>query len=186
NLRLCRSHHDGFVCRPVYPPDNPRGWMVAVQLSFTVLGFAVPLPVLAVSYLLLAAAVPGGSPERRVILAYIVVFVACWLPFHAVLVLDAVATGGALGFSCRLEGFLDVALQLTQCCSLLHCCVNPVLYSFLSRGDRYRLVKDAIAKFSAKTGLARLLVVPGSHARLAGDEEDEDEEDTVVQDISSL
>ncbi|XP_031172933.1 atypical chemokine receptor 3b [Sander lucioperca] len=161
------SHHEGAVCRPVYPPDNPREWMVGVQLSFTVLGFAIPFPIIAVFYLLLAAAIPSGSDQerrvsRRIILSYIVVFVACWLPFHAVLLLDTLSLLGAMPFSCRLESFLDVALHLTQCFSLLHCCINPVLYSFLNRSYRYDLMKAFIFKYSTKTGLARLL--PASHA----------------------
>ncbi|KAM3585368.1 uncharacterized protein V6R79_015854 [Siganus canaliculatus] len=162
-LRAVRSPHlDATVCRPVYPSTNPREWMVGVQLSFVALGFVVPVPVLSVFYLLLAAAVPPGSDlerrsGRRVVLSYIVVFVACWLPFHSVLVLDVLSLLQLLPFSCRLEAFLDVALQLTQCLSLLHCCLNPVLYTFLHRGSRYHLMKAFIFKYSTKTGLARLL-----------------------------
>lgn len=159
---VASSHHDGAVCRPVYPPANPREWMAGVQLSFIVLGFVIPFPVIAVFYLLLAAAVPAGSDQerrvsRRLVLAYIVVFVACWLPFHAVLLLDTLSLLGLLPFSCRLETFLDVALHLTQCFSLVHCCVNPVLYNFLSRNYRYDLMKAFIFKYSTKTGLARLM-----------------------------
>ncbi|XP_029282584.1 atypical chemokine receptor 3-like [Cottoperca gobio] len=156
------AHYDGAVCRPVYPSHSPREWMVAVQLSFIVLGFAIPFPVIAVYYLLLAAAIPPSSDQercvsRRIILTYIVVFLVCWLPFHAVLLLDTLSLLNVLPFSCRLENFLDVALHLTQCFSLLHCCINPVLYSFLNRNYRYDLMKAFIFKYSTKTGLARLI-----------------------------
>ncbi|KAM6892988.1 atypical chemokine receptor 3-like [Lycodopsis pacificus] len=156
------SHHDGAVCRPVYPADRPRDWMVGVQLSFTVLGFAIPFPVISVFYLLLAAAIPPGADQerrlgRRLVLAYIVVFLVCWLPFHAVLLLDTLSLLDLLPFSCRLENFLDVALHLTQCFSLVHCCVNPVLYSVLNRTSRYDLTKAFIFKYSTRTGLARLI-----------------------------
>nr|XP_046238808.1 atypical chemokine receptor 3b [Scatophagus argus]XP_046238809.1 atypical chemokine receptor 3b [Scatophagus argus] len=161
------SHHDGSVCRPVYPPDHPREWMVGIQLSFIVLGFAIPFPVIAVFYLLLAAAIPPNSDQerrdgRRIILTYIVVFLVCWLPFHAVLLLDTLSLLNLLPFSCQLENFLDVALHLTQCFSLVHCCINPVLYNFLNRNYRYDLMKAFIFKYSTRTGLARL--IDGSHA----------------------
>lgn len=161
------SHQDGTVCRPVYPSDNPRGWMVGVELSFIVLGFAIPFPVITVFYLLLAAAIPPASDKersisRRIILTYIIVFLVCWLPFHAVLLLDTLSLLNILPFSCRLENFLDVALHLTQCFSLVHCCINPVLYNFLNRNYRYDLMKAFIFKYSTKTGLARL--IDGSHA----------------------
>ncbi|KAM4560192.1 atypical chemokine receptor 3b [Odontesthes bonariensis] len=156
------THLDGAVCRPVYPPNNPREWMAGIQLSFFVLGFAVPFPVIAVFYLLLAVAIPRSSDQerrtgRRIVLAYIAVFLVCWLPFHAVLLLDTLTLLGALPFSCRLEGFLDVALHLTQCFSLLHCCINPLLYNLLNRNYRYDLMKAFIFKYSSKTGLARLI-----------------------------
>ncbi len=161
------SHYNGAVCRPVYPPSNPREWMAGVQLSFMVLGFAIPFPVIAVFYLLLVAAIPPGSDQerrisRRIILSYIVVFLVCWLPFHAVLLLDTLSLLNVLPFSCRLENFLDVALHLTQCFSLVHCCINPLLYNFLNRNYRYDLMKAFIFKYSTKTGLARLM--DGSHA----------------------
>ncbi|CAJ1086868.1 atypical chemokine receptor 3b [Xyrichtys novacula] len=156
------SHMDGIICRPVFPPDRQREWMVGVQLSFIILGFAVPFPVITFFYLRLAAVVPPGSDRerqsaRRIILSYIMVFVACWLPFHAVLLLDTLSLLQLLPFSCRLENFLFVSLQLTQCCSLVHCCCNPALYGLLHRHDRYQVMKAVIFRYSTKTGLIRLI-----------------------------
>ncbi|XP_008434535.1 atypical chemokine receptor 3-like [Poecilia reticulata] len=162
-LQAVRSpHRDGAVCRPVYPPENPRDWMVGVQLSFFVLGFAVPFPIIAVFYLLLVAAIPPSSdPERRIsrriVLSYILVFLVCWLPFHAVLLLDSLTLMNVLPFTCRLESFLDVALHLTQCFSLVHCCVNPILYNLWHRSYRDDLMKAFIFRYSSRTGLARLI-----------------------------
>ncbi|KAF7658820.1 hypothetical protein LDENG_00007210 [Lucifuga dentata] len=155
-------HSDGAACRPVYPSANSREWMAGIQLSFIVLGFAIPFPVIAIFYLLLAGAIPPSSDQERrisrnIILTYIVVFLACWLPYHSVLLVDTLSLLNVLPFSCRLESFLMVALHLTQCFSLLHCCINPVLYSFLSRSDRCDLMKAFIFSYSTKTGLARLI-----------------------------
>lgn len=165
-------HLDGAVCRPVYPSQNPRVWMAGIQLSFIILGFAVPFPVIAVSYLLLLEALPSGSSHecrtnRRVVFTYITVFLACWLPLHAVLLLDTLLMLDVLHFSCLLESFLDVALHLTQCFSLLHCCINPVLYNFLNRNFRYDLMKVAVFKYSTSTGLARLLPTSDTDGSMA-------------------
>ncbi|XP_076026837.1 atypical chemokine receptor 3b [Genypterus blacodes] len=159
-VKLPRS--DGAACLPVYPPDSRRAWTVGVQLSSIVLGFAIPFPVIAVFYLLLVRAIPFGSDQERrvgrnVILAYIVVFLVCWLPYHAVLLLDTLSLLNVLPFSCKLESFLMVALHLTQCCSLLHCCVNPILYTFINRNYRYDFMKAFIFKYSTKTGLVKLM-----------------------------
>jgi len=162
-LRAVESgHSDATFCQAVYPADSPRDWMVGIQLSFMVLGFAVPFPVIAVFYVLLAGAIPPGADRerrasRKIILSYIVVFLVCWLPYHAVLLVDTLTLLGALPFSCGLESFLDVALHLTQCLSLLHCCVNPALYNFINRNYRYDLMKAFIFKYSTRTGLAQLI-----------------------------
>lgn len=163
------THGDAMLCRPVYPEDRPREWMVGVQLSFILLGFLLPFPVIAVSYALLAKAFGRSSSSlsspveqerrvsRRVILAYIVVFLACWGPYHAVLLVDALSQLGLVPLTCGLENLLYVALHLTQCLSLLHCCFNPILYNFLNRNYRYDLMKAFIFKYSTRTGLARLI-----------------------------
>lgn len=170
-LRTVKSSHgDLMLCRPVYPEENPRDWMVGVQLSFILLGFVLPFPVIAIFYALLARAFTRSSSSassssveqerrvsRRVILAYIIVFLGCWGPYHSVLFADALFQLGLLPLTCGLENALFVALHLTQCLSLLHCCFNPILYNFINRNYRYDLMKAFIFKYSTRTGLARLI-----------------------------
>ncbi|KAM4608281.1 atypical chemokine receptor 3-like [Polymixia lowei] len=173
-LRAVKSAHgDATLCRPVYPEDNPREWMVGVQLSFILLGFVLPFPVIAVFYALLASAIAPSSSSalssssstaeqerrvsRRVILAYIVVFLGCWGPYHGILLADALSQLGLVPLTCWLENVIYVTLHLTQCLSLLHCCFNPILYNFINRNYRYDLMKAFIFKYSTRTGLARLI-----------------------------
>lgn len=164
------THGDTMLCRPVYPEEHPREWMVGVQLSFNLLGFVLPFPIIAVFYLLLARAFPSSSSycssstveqerrvSRRVILAYIVVFLGCWGPYHGVLLADSLSQLGLVPLTCSLENVIYVALHLTQCLSLLHCCFNPILYNFINRNYRYDLMKAFIFKYSTRTGLARLI-----------------------------
>ncbi|XP_037542418.1 atypical chemokine receptor 3a [Nematolebias whitei] len=173
-LRTVKSaHEDSMICRPEYPEESHREWMVGVQLSFILLGFLLPFPVIAMFYALLARAFSrstssssssSSSPveqerrvSRRVILAYIVVFLACWGPYHAGLLVDALVQLGLVPLTCGLENALFMALNLTQCLSLLHCCFNPILYNFINRNYRYDLMKAFIFKYSTRTGLARLI-----------------------------
>ncbi|XP_061081867.1 atypical chemokine receptor 3-like [Conger conger] len=156
------THSDSTLCRPVYPADSIRDWMVGIQLSFIVLGFAIPFPIIAISYALLEGAISSSADQerrisRKIILTYIVVFLVCWLPYHGVLLVDALSLLGVLPFSCHLENFLFVALHFTQCFSLIHCCVNPVIYNFINKNYRYDLMKAFIFKYSTKTGLAKLI-----------------------------
>ncbi|XP_066520996.1 atypical chemokine receptor 3b [Hoplias malabaricus] len=156
------SHSESTVCRSVYPAETMQEWTVGVQLSFIVLGFAVPFPVIAIFYGLLARIVqPSADQERclgrRLIFTYIVVFLVCWLPFHGTLLLDTLVLLNVMVPSCTWENVLYVALHLTQCLSLLHCCLNPIIYNFVNKNYRYDLMKAFIFKYSTKTGLARLI-----------------------------
>lgn len=158
-------HGNVSYCLPIYPENNPMKWMVGIQLSFVVLGFAIPFPVIAVSYALLASVLnssngtQGRSITKTLILTYVLVFLICWVPYHTVLLCDALAMLGLLSLSCEGENALIVALHLTQCLSLLHCCLNPVVYSFTQRHYRYDFMKAFIFKYSTRTGLAQLMEV---------------------------
>ncbi|XP_007537719.2 atypical chemokine receptor 3 [Erinaceus europaeus] len=148
-------------CRPLYPEQSAREWLLAVELLSLLLGFAGPFCVIAASYCLLARAL-AASPDaerrgRRLPLAYVLVFALCWLPYRAAALLDVALALHLVPFSCRLEEALLAALHVTQCLSLLHCCVNPLLYGLAHRAYRYELMKAFIFKYSAKTGLARLM-----------------------------
>lgn len=154
------SHSDLVQCRATYPGE--REWTAGIQLSFIVLGFAIPFPIICVFYILLAGALSSSTdPERclsrKIIFTYIVVFLVCWLPYHGVLLTETLAILNVLPFSCSLDHFLSVALHLTQCLSLVHCCVNPVIYNFINKNYRYDLMKAFIFKYSTKTGLAKLI-----------------------------
>ncbi|XP_028291901.1 atypical chemokine receptor 3a [Gouania willdenowi] len=154
------THGEAMLCRPVYPEDHPREWMVGVQLSFILLGFVLPFPVIAVFYAMTSSSSSVEQERRvsrRVILAYIVVFLACWGPYHVVLLVDALSQLGLVPLTCGMENVIYVALHLTQCLSLLHCCFNPILYNFINRNYRYDLMKAFIFKYSTRTGLARLI-----------------------------
>lgn len=169
-LRTVKSRHgDVMLCGPVYPWENYSKWVGGMQLSFILLGFVLPFPVIAVFYALLAEAFTRSSSSsssaveqerhvsRRVILAYIVVFLGCWGPYHGVLLADSLCQLDVVPLTCGLENILYVALHLTQCLSLLHCCFNPILYNFINRNYRYDLMKAFIFKYSTRTGLARLI-----------------------------
>ncbi|GAB5576117.1 c-x-c chemokine receptor type [Lynx pardinus] len=149
-------------CRSFYPEHSVKEWLISMELVSVVLGFAVPSCVIAVFYCLLARAISASGDQekqtsRKIIFSYVVVFLVCWLPYHVVVLLDIFSILHYLPFTCQLENFLFTALHVTQCLSLVHCCVNPVLYSFINRNYRYELMKAFIFKYSAKTGLTKLI-----------------------------
>lgn len=160
-LKTVSSNNETY-CRSLYPEENAKEWLVGMELSSVVLGFLIPFPVISIFYCLLARTLSTSNDQERknngkIILSYVVVFLVCWLPYHVTVLIDIFSAVHFISFSCQMENFLFAALHVTQCFSLAHCCINPILYSFINRNYKYELMKAFIFKYSAKTGLTKLI-----------------------------
>ncbi|KAM4611241.1 atypical chemokine receptor 3 [Discoglossus pictus] len=156
-------------CRSMYPEESFREWLLGMEILSIVLGFIIPFPIIAIFYWLLArtlntsSSLPSSAGDQdrnlsgKLIVCYVVVFMICWLPYHGTVLLDVFSFLQLIPFSCQLDNFLYAALHITQCFSLLHCCINPILYSFIHRNYRYEIMKAFIFRYSSKTGLAKLI-----------------------------
>ncbi|XP_064890093.1 apelin receptor A-like [Columba livia] len=125
------------------------GRAAALSLGATALGFAAPLLLMAVCYCCVAAAVrrhlrPGRAEAaaRRRLLRLIAVLVAafagCWLPFHLLKSLFALAAAGLLELPCALLGLIARLHPYATCLAYLNSCLNPLLYAFLDGRFRAR------------------------------------------------
>ncbi|XP_063286081.1 atypical chemokine receptor 3 [Pelobates fuscus] len=152
-------------CRSIYPEDYLKEWVLGMEVLSIIVGFIIPFPIITVFYCLLAwtlsSSSSAGDQERRIsgrlIVSYVVVFMVCWLPYHIMVMLDVLVFVHLIPFNCQLDNFLYAALHITQCYSLLHCCINPILYSFIHRNYRYEIMKAFIFRYSSKTGLTKLI-----------------------------
>ena len=134
-------------------PLRPEGVSVTCTLSFdgklvkvlvpalqVAVGFLLPLALMAFCYgsvlHCLFRAQDGGQRRKavRVVLAVVVVFVACHLPYNAALLSH---TSGLFGQrSCRGERRKLTVMAVSRSVAYLHCCLNPVLYAFV--GVKFR------------------------------------------------
>ncbi|MBZ3884352.1 Atypical chemokine receptor 3 [Sciurus carolinensis] len=149
-------------CWSFYPEHSIKEWLISMELVSVDLGFAIPFAIIAIFYLMLTRGLlVSGDQEKhssqKIIFSYMVVFLVCWLPHHVVVQLDIFSILHYLPFTCQLDNALFTALHATQCLSLVHYCVNPVLYSFINHSYRYKLMKAFVFKYSAKTGLSKVI-----------------------------
>ncbi|GCB78827.1 hypothetical protein scyTo_0015889, partial [Scyliorhinus torazame] len=161
-LKVTLSYRDESICHLAYPEENYREWMAGMEMIYIIIGFAIPFAIIAVFYFLLATTIPiTNDPERKnsrkIIFVYVIVFLICWLPYHSILFLDFLWFLNLLSFSCQLEDFIYTSFHITQCLALVHCCANPILYSFINKNYRYDLMKAFIVKYSVKSGITRLM-----------------------------
>ncbi|XP_058164279.1 G-protein coupled receptor 182 [Dasypus novemcinctus] len=136
------------MCLFMAPFETYSAWALAVALSTTVLGFLLPLPLIAVFNVLTArrlrrAEQPEGRRHCLLVCAYIAVFVICWLPYHVTLLLLTLH-GTHVSLHCYLTHLLYFFYDIIDCFSMLHCVANPILYNFLSPGFRGRLLSAVV------------------------------------------
>ncbi|XDA74675.1 hypothetical protein R6Z07F_004898 [Ovis aries] len=146
HIRLVDSFEP--MCLFMAPFETYSTWAVVVALSTTILGFLLPLPLIAIFNVLTARRLrQTGQPEGRrhclLVCAYIAVFVICWLPYHLTLLLLTLH-GTHISLHCYLAHLLYFFYDIIDCFSMLHCVVNPILYNFLSPSFRGRLLNAVV------------------------------------------
>ncbi|KAM3842566.1 C-C chemokine receptor type 6a [Diretmus argenteus] len=79
----------------------------------------------------------------RVVLAVVVVFIACHLPYNVALLHDTITMFSLQ--ECNVVDAMQVAKTVTKTIAYLHCCLNPVLYAFIGvkfRNHFKRILQD--------------------------------------------
>lgn len=137
-------------CRLIFPEGLTQTVKGASAVAQVVLGFALPLSVMAACYALLGRTLLAArGPERRralrVVVALVAAFVLLQLPYSLALLLDTADLLAARERSCPASKRKDLALLVTGGLALARCGLNPVLYAFLGlrfRQDLRRLLRS--------------------------------------------
>ncbi|XP_016068407.1 PREDICTED: C-C chemokine receptor type 6 [Miniopterus natalensis] len=141
------------VCEPRYRGvSEPIRWkllMLGLQLLF---GFFIPLVFMIFCYtFIVKTLVQAQNSKRRhkairVIIAVVLVFLACQVPHNMVLLVTAVNMG-KMDRTCRGEKLMGYTENCAEVLAFLHCCLNPVLYAFVGQKFRsyfLRITKDLL------------------------------------------
>lgn len=112
---------------------------VAIPSTQLAVGFFLPLFIMIFCYTsIIVTLMKAKNFQRhkavRVVLAVVVVFIVCHLPYNLVLLCDTVKMF-QLG-ACSASDAWKTALVVMQSVAYLHCCLNPVLYAFI--GVKFR------------------------------------------------
>lgn len=130
------------ICFENLTGDSGDQWRVGVRVLRHTVGFFLPLAVMAVCYgwtvvTLFHTRNQHKQKAMRVILAVVLAFVLCWLPYNVTVLLDTLSQGGLVVIqTCGAHYALEVVLDVTKVLAFMHCAVNPVLYAFI--GEKFR------------------------------------------------
>ncbi|XP_078511687.1 C3a anaphylatoxin chemotactic receptor-like [Lissotriton helveticus] len=117
----------------------------AIYLHRFILGFLIPFLVILTCYLIIALKLKLNLRSRarsrkpfRVILAIVITFFLCWMPYHIFLLL-------------KLTGFkglgMTIGVPLASSFAYLNSCLNPVLYFFMGLNFKKKLNQSLLAIF---------------------------------------
>lgn len=134
-------------CLAVYATSTAGVGKAAVEMVEVLLGFLLPLLVMAVCYCRVGHALRTLPVENkrkkvravRVLLTVVGVFVATQLPYNALKVCRAMDLLYALVTDCETSRVLNQAAQVAEFLALCHCCVNPILYAFVGSSFRQHM-----------------------------------------------
>uniref|UniRef100_A0A8C5BLR3 Atypical chemokine receptor 4a n=2 Tax=Gadus morhua TaxID=8049 RepID=A0A8C5BLR3_GADMO len=140
---------DRNVCLAVLPPYLGREVKGCLEMAEVLLGFVLPLCVMAFSYwkvALVLRGLPVESRDRkwkalRVLLTVVGVFVFTQLPYNVVKIYRTVDSMYHVVTHCGTSKALDQAAQITESLALTHCCLNPILYAFVGTSFRQHMMK---------------------------------------------
>ncbi|KAK2895851.1 atypical chemokine receptor 4 [Channa argus] len=142
-----------YICIAVYPPPMARGGKAALEIAEVFLGFLLPLQVMVICYGSMARALRDLPTESRgkkwkalrVLLIVVGVFVVTQLPYNVLKLCLSMDSVYSLVTHCGTSKVLEQAAQVTESLALTHCCLNPILYTFVGSSFRQHMVKVAKA-----------------------------------------
>ncbi|KAG7316243.1 hypothetical protein KOW79_019784 [Hemibagrus wyckioides] len=137
---------DIHACYLMYP--HP-GWRVQRNLSSNMLGYAIPLPIIAFcTYHTVKALknsdlrfIPGVRTEKRatrLVLTVLAVFLFCWTPHQVVRLLDTLDYYQLTPRGCLFGHVLDISEQCSTYLAYADSAINPFLYAVVGKHFRKR------------------------------------------------
>lgn len=132
---------DQVICYENITGESAQQWRVGIRVLRHTLGFFLPLAVLTFCYgwtvmTLIKTRSQQKHKAMRVILAVVLAFIFCWLPYNVTVLVDTLYRGGTLQETCETQNRLEATLEVTKVLAFTHCMVNPVLYAFI--GEKFR------------------------------------------------
>ncbi|NXL91526.1 CCR2 protein, partial [Alectura lathami] len=129
-----------YTCSAHYPNDGLINWKHSYVLKMNILGLIIPMLIMIFSYsqilkILLRCKNEKKQKAVRLIFVIMIFYFIFWTPFHIASFLHTFQSS-VFTTSCEILGRLEKAIQVTETISMIHCCINPVIYAFV--GEKFR------------------------------------------------
>lgn len=157
---------DRMICAENFDIGSASSWRISTNGFRHIFGFLLPLGIMMVCYSITTVRLlrtRGFQKYRamKVIVAVVIAFLLCWMPYHITMIIDTLMRAEVVPFNCAMRMSVNLALVATNSLALLHSCINPVLYAFVGEKFRKRVLllfqrkvrqeRAASSKFSRST-----------------------------------
>ncbi|KAB5586594.1 hypothetical protein PHYPO_G00003490 [Pangasianodon hypophthalmus] len=136
------TNHEGtkIMCS-AYPKDETHNDVrSAAFIKMNVLGLLIPLTIVGFCYSMVLRRLQTLRNSKklaiRLVVAVMVVFFCCWIPYNIAAFLKALELMHILSSDCELSKRIQLMLQATEAVAYSHTCLNPFLYVFV--GEKFR------------------------------------------------
>ncbi|XP_048398408.1 type-1 angiotensin II receptor [Stegostoma tigrinum] len=133
------------ICAFYYPEKHKTQWILGMALLKTLLGFLIPLLIILICYTLIVKSLvqafqierskPANNEAFKLIVAVVVSFILCWLPFQIFTFLDVLSRLKIIEH-CHITEIIDTSIPFTICVAYFNSCLNPILYGLVARNFR--------------------------------------------------
>uniref|UniRef100_A0A8C4NFZ6 G-protein coupled receptors family 1 profile domain-containing protein n=1 Tax=Eptatretus burgeri TaxID=7764 RepID=A0A8C4NFZ6_EPTBU len=129
------------VCELAYSHKNAEEMRLTSRVLHHTLAFIIPLLFMFFCYsnIILSLRSSRSFTKHKVIkviMAVVIVFFICWLPYNVTIFVDTLVRFDIITTTCEMNENLNQAIVVTQTLGFLHCCLNPFLYVFI--GVKFR------------------------------------------------
>ncbi|XP_009479094.2 C-C chemokine receptor type 4-like [Pelecanus crispus] len=126
-------------CTPHYPDSN-NGWKTFSNFEVNILGWLMPVGVLIFCYHSILKSLQKCHTQNKykamkLVFIVVIVFFFFWTPVNIVIFLDSLRNLYVID-DCQTSRRLDLAMELAEALSFIHCCLNPVIYAFV--GEKFK------------------------------------------------
>ncbi|XP_072428118.1 type-1 angiotensin II receptor A isoform X1 [Chiloscyllium punctatum] len=133
------------ICAFSYPEKHKTQWIFGMALLKTLLGFLIPLLIILICYSLIIKSLvqayrierskPVSNEAFKLIVAVVVSFILCWLPFQIFTFLDVLSRLNVIKH-CHITEIIDTSIPFTICVAYFNSCLNPILYGLVGHSFR--------------------------------------------------
>ncbi|XP_072880347.1 C-X-C chemokine receptor type 6-like [Hemitrygon akajei] len=137
------------ACRMNYSSDSDI-IKVGVHITQMVVGFLIPFVTMIICYTIIANKLLHAKgflkgKSLKIIVAVVIVFMICELPFNVAIMLQTLQMVSEENRTCEFQANLKYAIVITESIAYVHCCLNPILYVFIGvkfRNNFWKILKD--------------------------------------------